>query len=64
MLTWPQLRAVVASLADATGMSAGDRHLCLMPLGVLLENIGGVYVPLWAGATATLLPLRHDMPVS
>jgi long-subunit acyl-CoA synthetase (AMP-forming) len=63
MLTWSQIRAVVASLADATGMSAGDRHLCLMPLSVLLENIGGVYVPLWAGAATTVLPL-HDTGLS
>ncbi len=56
MLAWPQMRKVVESLADATDMTADDRHLALMPLAVLLENIGGVYVPLWAGASSILLP--------
>lgn len=63
MLTWAQMRQVVESLAEATEVSTSDRHLALMPLAVLLENIGGVYVPLWAGATSILLP-GHQVGLS
>ena len=48
---------VVKSLAEAVAAEASDRHLALLPLSVLLENIGGLYVPLYAGATALLEPL-------
>jgi len=51
------MRAVVEALAGAVEMGAGDRHLALMPLAVLLENVAGVYVSLWAGAGVTLLPM-------
>ncbi|WP_304526593.1 AMP-binding protein [Halomonas sp. I5-271120] len=30
------------------------RHLAMLPLATLLENIGGLYVPLWLGATCHL----------
>ncbi|WP_028079760.1 AMP-binding protein [Solimonas soli] len=43
--------AVAQSLAQASGARADDRHLCVLPLSTLLENIGGVYAPLLAGAT-------------
>jgi long-subunit acyl-CoA synthetase (AMP-forming) len=33
------------------------RHLCLLPLPTLLENIAGVYAPLMAGATVIVPPL-------
>lgn len=36
------------------GIFAGlgiERHLCVMPLATLLENVAGVYVPLMLGAT-------------
>ena len=59
MLSWAQIRPVVESLAGATAMGSGDRHLALMPLAVLLENIAGVYVPLWTGATVILPPLEQ-----
>jgi long-chain acyl-CoA synthetase len=32
------------------------RHLCLLPLSTLLENIGGVYSPLLAGGTVIVPP--------
>ena len=41
---------VARALAAATRMSPADRHLCLLPLATLLENIGGVYAPLFSGA--------------
>jgi len=59
MLSWAQMRPVVTSLVAAAGMSRDDRHLVLMPLAVLLENIGGVYVALWAGAAVVLAPPRQ-----
>lgn len=36
-----------------------DQHLCLLPLATLLENIGGVYAPILAGACCHLLPLEE-----
>ncbi len=33
------------------------RHLCLLPLATLLENVAGVYLPLLMGATVTVAPL-------
>lgn len=57
MLSWPHMQAVVESLARGVRMQPGDRHVALMPLAVLLENIAGLYVSLWAGATAVLLPM-------
>ncbi|RMF81265.1 MAG: long-chain acyl-CoA synthetase, partial [Nitrospirae bacterium] len=48
------LGEVAVSLAAAAEGRAGDRHLCLSPLAVLLENVAGVYAPLLAGATVRL----------
>jgi long-subunit acyl-CoA synthetase (AMP-forming) len=56
-LPWTQLDRVAASLVQASGTHAPHRHLCLLPLGVLLEQIGGIYAPLQAGAEVVLLPL-------
>ena len=43
--------AVTRSLADALTNIEVERHLCLLPLPTLLENLAGVYVPLVLGAT-------------
>lgn len=56
MLSWAQIHPVVESLATAVGLESRDKHLALMPLAVLLENIGGIYASLWAGAAVELLP--------
>lgn len=53
------METVAQSLADASQAVAQDRHLCLLPLSTLLENIGGIYVPLLAGATTCILPLAE-----
>ncbi|MGZ8984349.1 MAG: AMP-binding protein [Methylotenera sp.] len=50
------LNQVARSLLQATDAAATDRHLSILPLSTLLENIAGLYVPLLAGATTTLLP--------
>jgi long-subunit acyl-CoA synthetase (AMP-forming) len=44
------IETVAAALADAAGAVPGDRACVLLPLAILLENIGSVYVPLLAGA--------------
>jgi len=43
-------------LAKAIDADKHDIGLSILPLSTLLENIGGLYVPLLAGATATILP--------
>jgi long-subunit acyl-CoA synthetase (AMP-forming) len=45
---------VARSLAEATGSLGVRRHLCLLPLATLLENIAGVHAPLLAGAEVAL----------
>lgn len=49
--------AVAQSLCSAVAMNNRDRHLCVLPLATLLENIAGVYVPLLAGAQTFVYPL-------
>ena len=53
------LQQVAASLLDATRGKADDRHVSVLPLSTLLENLAGVYVPLLAGASCHLLPLAE-----
>ena len=45
---------VAEGLADVIEVTSVDRHLCLLPLAVLLENIGGIYTPLLRGATCVI----------
>lgn len=42
-----------AALAQAVALKQ-PRHLCVLPLSTLLENIAGVYAPLLAGGTVIL----------
>ena len=48
-LSRAQMEAVASSLVDAVGADKAGVHLPLLPLGVLLENIGGLYATLLAG---------------
>jgi long-subunit acyl-CoA synthetase (AMP-forming) len=48
------LEDVAAALAGATQELAIERHLCVLPLATLLENVAGLYAPLLAGATCVL----------
>ncbi|WP_345794209.1 AMP-binding protein [Thauera sp. JM12B12] len=48
--------AVARSLAAVSTACGVERHLCVLPLATLLENVGGVYVALLAGARVDLLP--------
>lgn len=50
---------VAYALREATEAQADDKHVSLMPLSTLLENIAGLYVPLLAGARAVLLPFAE-----
>lgn len=47
-LSTRQLLRQAAALQQAVGLER-PRHLCLLPLSTLLENVAGVYVPLLAG---------------
>jgi long-subunit acyl-CoA synthetase (AMP-forming) len=42
--------AVARSLASATAELGLERHLCLLPLATLLENVAGIHAALLAGA--------------
>lgn len=55
---------VAHALAVATRMNTQDRHLCLLPLATLLENIGGVYAPLLSGACVMPSAGRQDSDAS
>jgi long-chain acyl-CoA synthetase len=48
------LEAVAWSVADATADLPIDRHLCVLPLWTLLENVAGLYAPLLRGATCVV----------
>lgn len=52
-----QLR-VATSLATVTGLRR-PRHLCILPLSTLLENLAGVYAPLTAGGTVIVPSLTE-----
>ena len=51
-----QQLAVAHGLKQATESLGIKRHLCLLPLSVLLENIAGVYAPMMAGADIVCSP--------
>ncbi|WP_115717708.1 AMP-binding protein [Gallaecimonas mangrovi] len=57
-LSQQNMLAVANSLVDVTGSLGVEHHLCVLPLAVLLENLGGLYVPWLAGACVTLLPMK------
>lgn len=48
--------AVAHSLAEVSTACGVERHLCVLPLATLLENVGGVYVGFLAGARVDLVP--------
>ncbi|OGT72398.1 MAG: hypothetical protein A3H44_05540 [Gammaproteobacteria bacterium RIFCSPLOWO2_02_FULL_57_10] len=49
-LSAAHLEAVTTSLLDTTASCDIERHLCVLPLATLLENIAGVHAPLRRGA--------------
>ena len=54
-----QQQALAEALVAATGKLALARHLCLLPLAVLLENVAGARAALLAGAACLLAPLKE-----
>lgn len=62
-LTSATLNRVTRSLANSTSSIGIQRHLCLMPLPTLLENLAGVHAPLRAGATC-IVPSCNDTGMS
>lgn len=53
-LTQASMDAVASSLRDAVSGLEVTRHLCVLPLATLLENVAGVYAPLMKGAEVVL----------
>jgi long-subunit acyl-CoA synthetase (AMP-forming) len=55
-LAGPALEAIAESVAGATRELRIERHLCILPLATLLENVAGLYAPLLRGATCVVPP--------
>lgn len=51
--------ATVRALAERVGSLGIRRHLCVLPLATLLENVAGVYLPLSLGATVHVWPVSQ-----
>ncbi len=51
-LTAEAIERTAIALCEAVRGVPSDRALSLLPLATLLENIGGLYAPLWAGGRA------------
>jgi len=49
---------VARSLVERVGLVA-PKHLCVLPLSTLLENIAGVYAPLYSGGHVVLRPANE-----
>ncbi len=56
-LSGENLEQVVLSLLERVGPDSVERHLSVLPLATLLENIAGLYLPLLAGGLCQLPPL-------
>lgn len=57
-LSAQQLAATAGALQQRLEGVELERHLCILPLATLLENIAGVYLPLLMGATVTIALLQ------
>lgn len=55
-LSQDQMEAVSASLVEVIGADFAGRHLPLLPLAILLENVAGLYTTLIAGGRYHVLP--------
>ncbi len=52
------LEEVAHSIVEVLGKELADRHLSVLPLAVLLENVSGVYATLMAGGTVYVPSLK------
>ena len=59
-LTQEAMETVATSLLSTVGAPLAARHVCLLPLAVLLENVAGVYTALLSGATICLPKVVHE----
>jgi long-subunit acyl-CoA synthetase (AMP-forming) len=57
-LSAESMLAVAHGLVRGTRGLGISRHLCALPLAVLLENVAGVLAPVLRGATCVVLPTR------
>lgn len=57
-LSVEQMLTVAQSVAQMLPSEKISKHLCILPLAVLLENIAGVYTSLFIGARVILLPME------
>jgi len=48
------MMSIVTSLSDALLPSQLRRHLALLPFATLLENVAGIYLPLWMGRAVVI----------
>jgi long-chain acyl-CoA synthetase len=53
------LESVATSLAALARELELRRHLCALPLSLLLEHVAGIYAPLLAGIQSVVLPLAR-----
>ncbi|HEX9803297.1 MAG TPA: AMP-binding protein [Gammaproteobacteria bacterium] len=53
-LSGEAIAEVSIALGSAVEADTGDRTLSVLPLATLLENIGGIYAPLYHGSSAAL----------
>ena len=58
-LSGAALHAVRDGLVEALRPLHIERHLCALPLAVLLENVAGLMAPMAAGASCIVLPLAQ-----
>ena len=56
-LSQPAMQQVATGIRQALQPLGIERHLCVLPLAVLLENIAGVLAPLSHGAQCVIPPL-------
>jgi long-subunit acyl-CoA synthetase (AMP-forming) len=70
-LSLDQMEAVAGALVEAIGSDYAGRHLPLLPLSILLENVAGLYTTFIAGGRYHVLPaaslgldnpFRPDLP--
>ena len=57
-LSVAQMTATTLALQERLEGVDLERHLCILPLATLLENIAGVYLPLLMGSTVMVAPLQ------
>ena len=55
-LSQDQMEATAASLVEVIGADYAGKHLPLLPLSILLENVAGLYTTLIAGGRYHVLP--------